>query len=294
LLNTTFRNFAEHGSNLVIDLRLGEESQIDFQYFVHTGLKRRVGLHARANYTTRTIDFYKNKQRESSMRVRSVTGESMFGSMFSTNVITGFGIKGEYSKIEPRIAPIDLPGETNKFFSLYGLIWTDTFDRTLFPKNGHSLYLRSTFADDRIASNVSFVHHHFDWQGIFPITSKTSALSRLQIGASAGLKIPLTYLFLLGGANSFPGLKYQERSGKHLQAFQLGIQHEIMSNRFIIIRGNIGNTSNRWQNLFIRDRYVTGIGITAGAVTPIGPIELTAMGGSENPFMLYFNLGYKF
>jgi len=294
LLNTTFRNFAEHGSNLVIDLRLGEESQIDFQYFVHTGLKRRVGLHARANYTTRTIDFYKNKQRESSMRVRSVTGESMFGSMFSTNVITGFGIKGEYSDIQPRIGPIDLAGQLNRFLAIYGLIWTDTFDRTLFPRNGHSMYLRSTFADDRVASNVSFVHHHLNWKGVIPLSPKTSALSRLQIGASAGSKIPLTYLFFLGGADSFEGLKYQERSGKHVQTFQLGIQHEIMSNRFILIRGNIGNTSNRWQNLFIRSRYVTGIGVTGGAVTPIGPIELTVMGGSEHRLMLYFNLGYKF
>ena len=294
ILNTTFRNLAEHGSNLVFDLRLGEESMLDLQYFIHTGFRKRIGLHTRVNYTSKIIDLYQDNLRQSSMRVHSLTGEARFGTIFSTKVITGFGIRGEYANIDPRIGPPDIQNERNRFLSFFGLIWSDTFDRSVFPSKGHSVYLRSAIADERIASNVTFIHHNFDWQAAYPIIPKISLLSRLQIGASAGSRIPLNYRFLLGGVDTFLGLKFQERNGKHLQAMQLGIQYEFMPKRYLLVRGNIGNTSNRWQNLFIHKRYVTGVGVTAGAATPIGPVEITAMGGSLRRLILYFNLGYKF
>lgn len=294
ILNTTFRNLAEHGSNLVFDVRLGEESMLDLQYFVHTGFQKRVGLHTRVNYTSKIIDLYQDKLRQSSMRVRPLTGEALFGTIFSTKIITGVGIRGEYTNIEPRIGPPDIPDERNRFLSIFGLIRSDTFDRSIFPSKGYSVYLSSLAADERIASNVTFFHHHFDWQAAHPITSQISLLSRVQIGLSAGSKIPLNYRFLLGGVDTFLGLKYQERNGKHLQALQLGMQYEFMPKRYLLLRGNIGNTTNRWQNLFIHKRYVTGIGVTAGAATPIGPVEITAMSGSLHRFILYFNLGYKF
>lgn len=294
ILNATFRNLAEHGSNLVFDVKLGEESMFDLQYFVHTGFQKRVGLHTQLNYASKTIDLYQGKLRQSSMRNNALTGEALFGTIFSTKVITGFGIRGEYTDIDPRIGPPDIPKERNRFVSMFGLIRSDSFDRSIFPSEGHSVYLRSTLADDRIASNVTFVHHYFDWQAAHPITPKISLLSRLQIGASAGSRIPLNYRFFLGGVDSFLGLKYQERNGKHLQALQLGLQYEYMAKRYLLLRGNIGNTSNRWQNLFIRKRYNTGIGVTAGAATPIGPLEITAMGGNLRRLILYFNLGYKF
>ena len=55
LLNTTFRNRAEHGSILLFDLRLGDQLQIDGQYFLHLGLSPRLGLRARGNYSRNTL-----------------------------------------------------------------------------------------------------------------------------------------------------------------------------------------------------------------------------------------------
>ena len=129
---------------------------------------------------------------------------------------------------------------------------------------------------------------------MFPVHPKVSILSRFQVGAISGKNIPLTYKFFLGGVDSFLGLKYQERMGDFLQAALIGIQFEPWLNRFILLRWNIGNTSDRWKNLFIRNRAITGFGATAGLSTPLGPIELTMMGGSWNNFMVYFNIGYKF
>ena len=294
ILNTTFRNLAEHGSNLVLDLKLGELSMVDVQYFIHTGLRPRFGLHARTNYTSQIIDIYEDEQREASMRTRSATGEIVLGTIFSTQAITGFGLRGEFVQIKPRIDVEDLRTEEFKFLSLYGLIWMDTFNHAVFPTNGHSLRISSIIADKRIASNVTFTQYHFDWQSAYPIRPKLSLLSRLEIGIASGSGIPLNYRFYLGGTDSFLGLKYQECNGKYLQALQLGLQYEIFSKRFIQFRWNMGNTSDQWKNILIRNRAITGFGITAGIATPIGPIELTLMSGNRHRFLAYFNLGYKF
>jgi len=294
LLNTTFKNLAEHGSNLVLDLRLGEKSEIDAQYFIHTGLQQRLGLHARINYTSEIVDIYKNKQRESSLRVRTTSGEVLFGTIFSPTAIAGIGIKGEYDLIKIRIGIEDCDSKDAKFISLYGLIRMDTFNRTVFPSEGQSLILRSTFADERIASNTTFTQHLFDWQLYHPVQRKLSFLSHFQVGTSTGKNVPLGYNFLLGGVDSFLGLKYQERCGKHIQALQLGFQYQVFSKRYLLFRWNMGNTSDKWKNLFIRNRAINGYGITAGAATPIGPLELTVMGSSQHRLLVYFNLGYKF
>jgi NTE family protein len=294
IFNTTFRNLAEHGSNLVLDLKLGEQSQLDVQYFIHTGLRQRFGLHARTNYTSQIIDIYEDEKREASMRARSATGEILLGTIFSTKAITGIGLRGEFVQIKPRIGPEDLRTEEFKFLSLYGLIWMDTFNHAVFPSNGQSLRVSGIVADKRIASNITFTQYHFDWQSAYPLHSKLSLVSRLEIGIATGSKIPLNYRFYLGGADSFLGLKYQEYSGKYLQALQLGLQYEIFSKRFIQLRWNMGNTSDQWKNPFIRNHAVTGFGLTAGIATPIGPIELTLMSGSRHRFLAYFNLGYKF
>ncbi len=294
LLNTTFRNLAEHGSNLVLDLKLGEQSMVDMQYFIHTGFRQKFGLHATANYTSEFIDIYEGKQRESSMRIRSVKGETILGSIFSTKAISGFGLRGEYIQVDPRIGSDSLRSENYKFVSLYSLIWMDTFNHAVFPTKGQSLQISGVIADNRIASDVTFTQLHFDWQAAYPIHPKISFLSRFQLGAASGKNIPLNYRFHLGGADSFLGLKYQERSGKYLQAMQLGLQYELAAKQFIQLNWNIGNTSDQWQNMFIRHRAITGIGATAGVATPIGPIELILMGGSWHKFQVYFNLGYHF
>lgn len=294
LLNTTFKNLAEHGSNLVLDLRLGEKSEIDAHYFVHTGLQQRLGLHVRANYTSEIVDIYKDKQREASLRVRTTTGEVLFGTIFSSTAIAGFGIKGEYDLFETRIGTEDYDQKDAKFISLYGLIRMDTFNRTVFPSEGQLLILRSMVADERIVSNTTFTQHIFDWRAYYPVHKKLSLLSHLQVGISTGESVPFNYKFLLGGADSFLGLKYQERFGKHVQALQLGFQYQFLSKRYLLFRWNMGNTSDKWRNLFIQNRAINGYGITAGAATPIGPLELTVMGSSQHRLLFYFNLGYKF
>ncbi|MDZ7313859.1 MAG: patatin-like phospholipase family protein [candidate division KSB1 bacterium] len=294
LLNTTFRNRAEHGSKLVLDLKLGDQLQIDAQYFLHLGLRPRLGFRGRVYHSRASIEIYQQRQRIASLRMRTTSAEALFGSIFSNALVSGLGLKEEFYHFSPDVASPIFAEKSQNFFSLFGLIWIDTLDRAVFTSSGHSLFLKSEVGYKKIDGDLKFLHHYFDWQGFFPLHPKLSLLTRVQLGSAPKRGLPLHYQFFLGGVDSFVGLKPQELAGKNVQALQLGLQYEILPRRFMLLRWNIGNTFDQWRVKFNRQRFVTGAGLTVGAPTLIGPIELTVMGGSRHRFLAHLNIGYKF
>lgn len=294
LLNTTFRNRAEHGSVLIFDLKLGEQLQLDSQYFIHLGLRPRLGLRGRANYSRTSIEIYEQRRRIASLRVRSTFLEAFFGSIFSHAALSGLGLKGELDRFSPDIAPQAFAATDKKYASLFGLLWIDTLDRAVFPSRGHSVFLKSEVGYEKFGGDIQFIRHAFDWQAFFSVHRRLSLLSRLQLGNAHKSGLPLHDQFFLGGVDSFVGLRLQELAGKNLQALQLGLQYEIIPHRFVIWRWNAGNTFAKWPTRFNRQQYVTGAGLTLGAQTLIGPVELTVMHGSQHRFLGHLNIGYKF
>jgi NTE family protein len=294
LLNTTFRNRAEHGSILLFDLRLGDQLQIDGQYFLHLGLSPRLGLRARGNYSRNTLEIYQQNRRIASLRQRSLFLETFFGSIFSNSMVAGLGVKREFDHFSPEVAPPSFQTVKESFTSLFGLFWIDTLDRAVFPSRGHFLFIKSEAGYKKIGGDISFLQHYADWRGFFPVHTRLSLLTRVQLGSAHKSGLPLNYQFFLGGVDSFVGLLPQELTGKSLQALQFGMQYEMMPHRFVLWRWSIGNTFDQWQVRFDRRRFVTGAGLTLGAPTIIGPVEITLMGGSRHSLLANFNIGYKF
>jgi len=293
-LNTTFRNLAEHGSVLALDLRLGQKSQIDVHYFMHTGLLRTLGFQANANYSDESIDIFEQKQRIARLSIKKTTGELFLGSIFSTTAMFGMGLRAEYARTRPRIGPEFYQRRDEKYISIFGRVWLDTYNRALFPNKGHSLRISSTIASKRIGSDANFTHYHLDWQGRYPLEKKWTFMTRVQMGTSISNELPISYTFFLGGADSFQGYKLRERLGKHMQALYVGLQYEFLARRFFQLHANIGNTTNVRKDLFDKSRFISGIGATVGVATPIGPLEFTLMGSEAHDVITYFNIGYKF
>lgn len=294
LLNTTFRNRAEHGSVLLVDLKLGDHLQAEAQYFIHLGLRPRLGFRGRAKYSRSTIELYEQRQRIASLRLSTTALETFFGSIFSNALVSGFGIKGELDQFSRNIAPPAFQTENKKFFSLFGLFWIDTLDRAVFPSRGHSVILKSEVGYHQIGGAVKFIQHYFDWTGFFAVQPRLSLLTRLQLGSAHKRDLPLPYQFFLGGIDSFVGLRPQELTGRNLQALLIGLQYEVAPRRFMLWRWNFGNTFDQWQLRFNRRRFVTGAGLTLGAPTLIGPLEFTVMTGSRHRVLANLNIGYKF
>lgn len=294
LLNTTFRNRAEHGSSLSFDLKLGEQFEFDAQYFIHTGILPHVGVRMRANYARTSLDIFDDRQAIARYRQHTSFIEGTLGSFFSSVAVIGIGLKGESAGFSPEVALPSFPKLRERFASLFGLIWVDTQDRAVFPSRGHLLLLKSEAVFEKFRSKPWFWHHTCDWRGFFAVLPRLTWLMRVQLGSASKSDLPLHYNFFLGGPDSFVGYKAQELANKNVQALQLGVQYEIMPHRYLILRWNAGNTLNRWQLQFDKRRFATGTGLTLGAPSVIGPIELTMMSSSRHNFLTHLTIGYKF
>lgn len=307
LLNTVFRNLVRKGSFLNLDLKLGEQIGFDSQYFFHLGLRPRFGFRARLNYFEELLDVFRDARREAQLEVKSAGVEALLGTLFSTQVVAGFGLRSEIFEVSPKIAPPDFPSQQNELLLLLALLWVDTFNRANFPSSGVFLLVRNEFGDNRFGQFSDFSRHLFAFKGALPLHRKLSLLSEIWLGTTKGRELPSHYQFILGGVDSplvfgetvltstsFLGFKSQEFVGPHVQFVQLGLQYEIFSRIFVQLRMNAGNTFAEWNKQITKSRFESGIGITLGALTPLGPLELTLMGGSRHAFLSHFNLGFKF
>jgi len=307
LLSTLFRNVARRSSFLNLDLILGQRIILDGQYYFHLGLRPRIGLRARLNYSDVFLDIFNESQREATLDVKSIVAEGLIGSIFSTKVAAGVGFRAEYADVSPRVAAADTFSFNDKLFSFLGLIWFDAFDRADFPTRGMSLVIRNELANKNFGSDATFTRHYLDLRAVLPLHGKVSVGSTILLGTTTGDDLPLHQKFILGGLDtpllllggrlsgqSFVGLKAQELIGNHVQFFQFSLQYEMFPQIFTLLRLNAGNTFEDWKIDFSKDRFESGFGLTLGAITPLGPIELSLARGSRHNFLTHLNIGYKF
>ncbi|MBP1653501.1 MAG: hypothetical protein H6Q28_57, partial [Bacteroidetes bacterium] len=59
-------------------------------------------------------------------------------------------------------------------------------------------------------------------------------------------------------------------------------------------RANVAAASDSDDLDPARMQYEWGVGITGGALTILGPLQLTLMTGSRNGFLVYASFGYDF
>ncbi len=307
LISSLFRNVARTNSFLNLDVKLGQQIFFDAQYYFHTGLRPRVGFHARAHYDDDFIDLFNGNQREARLGVEAAFGETLLGSIFFNSVAAGAGVRAEYTRISPKIAPPDLPSVQQKLLIFFFTLWLDTYDRAYFPRRGVSLFIKTELSNTSLFSDAAFSRHYFNLKSAAPLHRRVSLLFECLFGTSTGAELPAHYQFILGGINtpalfldkdmtriSFLGLKPQELSGPHAQFFQIGLQYELLPRIFLQFRANAGNRFDDFTLDFSSDRFLYGLGVTLGAATAFGPVEFTIMGGSRHDVLTHLNLGYKF
>lgn len=294
LLGATFRNLAEHGSNLVLEMRLGQEIQFDAQYYIHTGFLPGLGLRGRLNHQRNTLFYYERGRRTASWRYNTSSGEIFLGTLFSNVLTLGLGAKKEYARFSPDIAPQDFPTITQNYLAYFFALNADNLNRNLFPTSGSTLLIKSEASEKGLLSATTFTRHVLQWQTHAPLHARWTGLLALQAGAANGDNLPQHLQLFLGGADSFWGLRLQELSGKRLWAAMLGVQYEAWPRRFLLARFNLGNVTGRTRDLMQAEHVATGTAFTFGAITPLGPIEFTLAQGNRHKALTYFNLGYKF
>ncbi len=292
LLGVSLRNLAEHGSGFVFETRLGDEVQFDAQYYIHIGWLTATGFRARANHQRNTIYLYEQSQRYASVRYNATALEGFIGSIFSTKVNLGLGLKQEFSHYSPDISSSDLPLPNRNYLPLFGLLQIDVLDQLVFPGHGLRLDLKSETAG--LGSSITFTRHAFSSVSFMPLSKRMTWLADLQFGWAQGDELPLQYFFYWGGADSFLGYEPQELAGRYAQAVGTGLRFEAWPHRYVSLRGQFGNVTNDRKNLFDVRKFKAGLGASFGMTSPIGPFEITAMHSARHNLLFEISLGYEF
>ncbi len=304
LVNAGFRNVGLGGASIALDAILRDEFSVEARFVFPVGVARSFGVKLRADATKAFLNLYDEANRRTTYRAKYYFGELSAGTHFSTSVTLAAGIRGEYLDQDLDSGPETAAGRGDALFPYFGAITIDTYDRTVYPRRGVFAQLSAEATDEALSSDVSFSRIFLDWRSIVPVGSRLALLQGLYLGTTSGGDLPPGYYFFLGGVDekltllgkegSFYGLDHQERSGRHIQAVALGARWKAANDVFVSLTWNAGNTFDEWNTKLEGSRFITGVGLSLGVDTFLGPIDLTTMTSEENDFLAYFSAGYRF
>lgn len=303
LLNTTFRNQGPSGSFLTFDVRLSSDFLLDAQYFTRTGFRRLIGLRWRMRYARQSIDQFVDDDRIARQRVSDFNAEGFLGTIFSNKFTFGGGLRLEYARVKPTIAPADFQTDTQGLLTFFGTLKWDTYNRSTFPSKGVFVNVSGEYSDRKVLSEKNFNRIFFDGRAKISLSSQMTLITCVFLGTSGG-DVPFHYQYMLGGVDlpmtflgdptAFYGFRPYEFMGKNAQYAQLGLQYEIFPKKYIVLNGNGGNTFSQWETNFDPERYFYGGAVTFGMDTRLGPVEFTVMSSKRRNFLTYINIGFKF
>jgi len=285
LASATLHNTLVYGSTVQLDLRLGEPREFEAQFIIGGDAPSRWVRRLRATYLAVPLDLYAGGRAVATERITTGTFAALAGRVLAHSAVLAVELKGEVARHNPLVAPPESLAATQNYLSASGIFWLDTFDRTALPTRGGSIILQAEAADRSLGSGATFARALADTRWLIPVARRTSLMTRLSVGQASGPDLPRQLRFYLGGTTpaaayptqffSFYGLAPQERAGTRLVRVQVGVQHAF-GDLVAQLRWNAGSTFDRWPAAFHAGDYARGLGLTLAALSPAGPLSVTA------------------
>ncbi len=294
----SFRNLFHDGSLVRLEARLGEITSITGEYTVFRGLRPRMGIRSLVNYQRNSLTWHHNGNQVTPFVSHHITAEVSTGNFFSSKLLMSGGIRKELLYLDHTS---NLPFSRNRsYHTLFGRVWYDTFDHLTFPSEGQMMLGEITYSDDIFYSPLDYSQQHFYWSAAIPILHNLTVKPEFRLGRTTGSQLPASEWFYLQrmdpllGYLRFMGYRNREVHGRNLQLAGLGVQWEIAENKFIKLQSQIGNTFSHWPWDPWNHPLKRGVGLSVGAKTFAGPLELTVSGSQHHPLLIFFQMGYSF
>ncbi|MGM0589485.1 MAG: patatin-like phospholipase family protein [Bacteroidota bacterium] len=301
LLHATLRNLLARGSVLRSTVRLGDRLNYNLDYiFYFSGLNPGLGSRLQLDYTRNTYPIFEQNDQIASTDVHTYAIDLFVGDIFSKSVIVGLGARRHWSQLRNMVNPAYFSDEFRAYHKLYALLWLDTYDRANFPTQGQSLRVLGGFATPLLSSSADFFQSSIHWSMAIPMHSSITLRPELYAGLATGSDLPFYEHYYLKyqrphlGYVDFAGIEPKSISGPSIQKAALTLQIEPFDQRFLNISGNIGNGFDTFPWNPLEETYVKSLELTAGALTPLGPLKLSIATSTRQNIMLELNFGYRF
>ena len=294
LFSASFRNAYKPTSTLRFNVRLGDETYYDTQFFYYVGFRPKLGVSLRANFSTIRDDLFDtNGNIYSNVETESARAEFWVGPVISSMLIMGAGLREEFYRLRRIVGSIPDQNEWRNNHSLFAFLWLDTKNDGVFATNGQMFRGDYTQSLKWFGNPVKFSEYKAKWENYIPIANGVTGLLNFSTSFTYG-DVPYHRRPYLGGYDNFPGFYKNEITGDWLKSVQVGLQIEIFKNRYIIGSYSAGQASD--ANKLDPEIFpvIYGWNFTAAAKTVVGPIKI-GISGSERHQLLYdIRVGFEF
>jgi len=295
LFTASLHNLLAYGSLTRLDLRVGEETRIGVQLSRRQGVTGTVGIGIGAHWS----------QGEVALPVDEGGGTGI--ELWTGRLSFGVGPdRGTALSVELTAERAGYSGSAADPSILSGSLVLDheTLDRIDAPRRGSDVLGRLEWGASDVGPEGDFTVAVLDARVYLPLHDRLTADVGAWIGYERGEDLPLHRRLSLGGAHAsalfggtqalFQGLDAAEHSGSTVQVARLGLRWHIGGSGYLRAGVDVGGARDAWRLPI--DSPMTGWALTAGTVTPIGPVELqlSKVWGERHDARLSVGVGRRF
>jgi NTE family protein len=267
------------GSKSQLDARLGEQLQLGAYHTPYPAPGSRLVTAVGATYTRSRRHLHAASRDLAEARVQVSRATVLLGAATpERRGIAGVELIAEHAAVAALSTTDSSERRTRALGAL--VLRRSTVDRPAFPTRGYTLEARSVSAVGR----HWFAQHIVQTFVARAVSRDVTLSSRAVVGTSMRrLDVPLHRRFVLGGtyvAPIFPeteapfvGARAQALIGTSAVRLGSAVQWEARRGLFVTARGDVGYAGDALT--VDRNAYRSGVGVSLGAPTLIGPLEVT-------------------
>ncbi|MCK5780401.1 MAG: patatin-like phospholipase family protein [Psychrilyobacter sp.] len=307
-IGTDLTKLGKVGRVTSIEGELGEYNALKFNNFWYYGIRNKIGINLSFGYEENPLFVYKGRE----LQAKSTFETKYVDLGLTTNLFNQLEISSglRYNDVQGRfdVGSEKYKNTLNTEYSnqeVYLKLIVDRQNVKIYPTRGS--YIEFQYGVGGISNDdVEYYKESGIMKTNASITSKLSLNASLSGGHITGGDVPIDKNFKIGGIRndlnlgsfSFYGYNMMRKSATEFLIGQIGAQYEIVSNLFLIFKGNIITyESNSPEDDSVMGKTSKfGYGATLGYRSLLGPLEFSLSNDTDAPksVIVSINLGYKF
>jgi NTE family protein len=317
LVNLTQKKLFSKNDVASLDIILGDHFRYNFDYYIDNGFYWSFGINSRLNTFNKNIqNDFNDGTTFTDLNINSInidfsdfSNQIFVETIFSKLFLIASGVELKHLKIKsPTLQNIDPIFDKSDYFSVFGSIKYDSFDKKYFPKSGWYLNgeLKSyLFSSDYKNNFERFSTIKGDVGIVKTFYKKISVKLQSELGTIIGERSIPYFDYILGGygynrINNFQhflGYDYLSLSGSSYIKGSVMLEYEMFRKNHINFTANYANIGDRIfesTDWFSQPKY-SGYAFGYGYDSLIGPIEIKHSWSPETKdHYTWFSIGYWF
>lgn len=317
LVNLTQKKLFSKNDVASLDIILGDHFRYNFDYYIDNGFYWSFGINSRLNTFNKNIQNDFNEGTTfTDLNINSInidfsdfSNQIFVETLFSKLFLIATGVELKHLKIKsPTLQNTNPIFDKSDYFSVFGSIKFDSFDKKYFPKSGW--YLNGELKSYLFSSDYNNNFERFstlkgDVGIVKTFYKKLSVKLQSELGTIIGeRKIPY-FDFILGGygynkINNFQhflGYDYLSLSGSSYIKGSAMLEYEVFKKNYVNVTANYANIGDRIfesTDWFSHPKH-SGYAIGYGYDSLIGPVEIKHSWSPETKdHYTWFSIGYWF